>query len=163
MAKRVIYREIQDVPIIEGNRNREATPFIKRVEQQHIRERELGAGKTQLALSSTTFSQSLSLGDDTRLTSMIRIRIADAKKIVPMNLLTDIYTIQKADGYLLNSGDHDFNLTGTQGSHEYYYHMGKFINDNEAPNSINVVAYFINRSGSTQDYFFEYSLVYISE
>ncbi len=160
-VKIVRNQEIAEIPIKQAGEARVATPFLRRVTSENIREEELGATKTKLTVSNITFSQTLSLVDNGQVTSRMNITVTNAKKITPLNFLTDIYTINKEDGYVINSQDHDFRLTTTQRKHEYWYTMGKLVNLEFFPNSIDVVTQFTNISGATQDYFFEYRLLFM--
>lgn len=161
--KRASFRQIRNVSFKDVDSARRSIPYLRRTEQQNIREGELPARKTTLGVSAITFSQELSLVDNAQLTSRINITVTDATKIIPLNFLTDIRTISNLAGFLVNSQDHDDRLTTNQKKHEYWSAMGAFVNIKVKLNSLDIVTQFTNRSGSTQDYFFEYRLIFVKD
>ena len=80
-VKIVRNQEIAEIPIKEAGEARVATPFLRRVSSENIREEELGAIKTKINLSTITFSQQLALVDNGQLTIRIHITVTNVKKL----------------------------------------------------------------------------------
>ena len=81
--KRTSFREIQNIPFKEVNSARRAIPFIRRTEQQNIRESELPGRKTQFVkTTSTDAGSSASLAQDEGVRVSIGLTVNNANGII---------------------------------------------------------------------------------
>ena len=102
------------------------------------------------------------LPDNTIVDVFVQHTFTNAAQIQPLTLQADLYAIQKADGYIINSVNHDFNLTGTQDDAEFWMGIGNFRNK-RIRNSVDTFFQVTNSSGNTQDYWVDYDIFYLRE
>lgn len=154
-------QEIPEIPIKEAGEARVATPFLRRISSENIREGEIPGSKLQslLVKQSKVVSATVTLiaGDGVGMTTTLTAYDAT---VIRAFLETNIYVDYNADlKYIFADGA---SLTGSQRALEFHqtYHINSPTLSNLNSNQAKASQILINGSGDTHTYYVYFRWVY---